>query len=159
MSKYLIAVIDGAKARFFTLEPIDETLPESRSHLIEHQGLWNSTQELSGRELWTDTKTGRNQSTGSKAHAYDDGRQNHQLEYERRFVRSITQEMMELIQLQSIRQLVLVAEAQILGILRDLLVPLLPKNLNIQIVTKDLCKFKAVEIHEYLAAQKIIPIY
>ncbi|WP_245912478.1 host attachment protein [Brunnivagina elsteri] len=112
MNKYLVAIIDGGKARFLTLEPIENLLNESNCHLIEHKGLLNSVKELQGKELWTTTKTGRNQGTGSQAHAYDDGHENHLNEYGRRFAKAIADEIIEFTQRQSIRQLVLVAEAQ-----------------------------------------------
>jgi Protein required for attachment to host cells len=71
MNKYLVAVIDGARARFLTLEPIDDLLDEAGCHLVEHKVLRNSAKELQGKELWATTKTGRNQGAGSQTHAYD----------------------------------------------------------------------------------------
>jgi protein required for attachment to host cells len=159
MNKYLVAVVDGARARFLTLEPIDILIDESKCHLIEHKGLLNSAKELQGKELWTTTKTGRNQGAGSQAHAYDDGRENHLNEYGRRFARAIADEIIEFTQRQSIQQLVLVSESQILGILRESVIPLLPSTLNIQVIAKDLCKLKPSEIHEYLAAKNLLPAH
>ncbi|PAX56139.1 host attachment protein [Brunnivagina elsteri] len=159
MNTCLVAIIDGARARFLTLEPIENLLDESNCHLIEHKRLLNSAKELQGKELWTTTKTGRNQGAASQAHAYDDGRENHLNEYGRRFARAIADEIIEFTQRQSIRQLVLVAEAQTLGILRGSVIPLLPNTLNVQVITKDLCKLKASEIHEYLAAKNLLPAH
>ncbi|BAZ40943.1 hypothetical protein NIES4101_69050 [Calothrix sp. NIES-4101] len=159
MSKYLVSVIDGAKARFLTLEPIDNRLDESECHLIEHKGLLNSTKELQGKELWTNTKTGRNQGAGSQAHAYDDGRENHLNEYGRRFARAIADEIIELTQRHSIHKLVLVAESQTLGVLRESVIHSLPSSLNIEVLAKDLCKLKPLEIHEYLAAKNLLPAH
>jgi protein required for attachment to host cells len=159
MNKYLVAVIDGARARFLTLEPIDTFIDESNCHLIEHKGLLNSAKELQGKELWATTKTGRNQGTGSQAHTYDDGRENHLNEYGRRFARAIADEIIEFTQRQSIQQLVLVSESQILGVLRESVIPLLPNTLNVQVIAKDLCKLKPSEIHEYLAAKNFLPAH
>ncbi|WP_245912477.1 hypothetical protein [Brunnivagina elsteri] len=43
--------------------------------------------------------------------------------------------------------------------MRESVTPLLPNNLNIQIIAKDLCKLKALEIYEYLAAKNILPAH
>jgi protein required for attachment to host cells len=157
MNKYLVVAIDASIARFLTLEPIDHLLEKSKYHLVEHKSLLNSVRELPGKELWTTTKTGRNLGAGSQAHAYDDGRENHLHEYERRFVRTVADKIIEFTQSQSIRQLVLVAEAQTLGLLRESVIPLLHSNLNTQAIAKDLCKFTATEIYKYLAGKNILP--
>ena len=157
MNKYLVVAIDGSRARFLTLEAIDDLLDKSKCHLVEHEGLLNLVGELAGKELWTTTKTGRNQGVGSKAHAYDDGRETHLREYERRFARTVVDKILEFTESQAIRQLVLVAEAQTLGILREFMISLLPSILNIQAIAKDLSKFKATEIYKYLAGKNILP--
>lgn len=159
MNKYLVAVIDGAKARFLTLELIGTSIDESHCHLVEHKGLLNPAKELQGKELWTTTKTGRNQGTGTQAHAYDDGRESHLNEYERRFAQAVADEIIEFTQRQAIQRLVLVSEPQMLGILRGSVIPLLPAILNVQVIAKDLCKLKASEIHEYLARKKLLPAH
>lgn len=157
MNKYLVVAIDASRARFLTLEAVDSLLDESKCRLIEHKGLLNSVGELPGKELWATTKTGRNQGTGSQAHTYDDGRESHMHEYERRFVRIVADKIIEFTQRQSIRQLVLVAEAQTLGLLRECMIPLLPNNLSTQAIAKDLSKFKITEIYKYLAEKNILP--
>jgi protein required for attachment to host cells len=159
MNKYLVAVIDGARARFLTLELIGTFIDESNCHLVEHKGLFNSAKELQGKELWATTKTGRNQGAGSQAHTYDDGRENHLNEYGRRFARAIADQIIEFTQRQSIQQLVIVSESQILGILRESVIPLLPNTLNIRVIAKDLCKLKPSEIHEYLATKNLLPAH
>jgi protein required for attachment to host cells len=87
------------------------------------------------------------------------GRENHLNEYGRRFARAIADEIIEFTQRQSIRQLVFVAESHTLGILRETVIPLVPGSLNIQVIAKDLCKLKPTEIHEYLAAQNVLPAH
>ncbi|BAZ06357.1 host attachment protein [Calothrix sp. NIES-3974] len=160
MNKYLVTVIDGARARFLTLEPLDDSsLDESNCHLVEHKGLLNSAKELPGKDLWTTTKTGRHQGTGTQAHAYDDGRESHLNEYGRRFARAIADEMIEFCQRQSILQLVIVSEPQTLGILREFVIPSLPNNLRVQVLAKDVCKLKPSEIHAYLAEKKLLPAH
>jgi protein required for attachment to host cells len=157
MNKCLVTVINGSKARFLTLEPSDELDLESGYKLVEQNSISNPAKEQQGKELWSNTKTGRNQGSGGQAHAYDDHRQNHLDEYERRFARTTADEIAKFAQTQHIRQLLLVAEPKILGILRETVASLLPNNLHIQELTKDLCKLKPSEIYGYLVSKNLLP--
>lgn len=159
MGQYLVAVIDGTKARFFTLNSTEVTEYEAGPNLVEHESLHNAEKEMQGQELWANTKTGRNRGTAGQAHSYDDHRSQHMVEFERRFAQNITQHLGELTKTYPIRQLVLVAEPQILGILRDTLRPSLPPKLTIHEVAKDLCSMSAKDIHTYLADRSLLPVY
>ncbi|NET38490.1 MAG: host attachment protein [Cyanothece sp. SIO1E1] len=159
MNKIIVAVIDGTKARFLTLEPMP--LPDygSGPDLIEQESLHNQTKELQGQELWANTKTGRNRGASAQAHGYDDHRQNHMLEFERRFAQVIADKVLKLIQIHQARQLLLIAEPQILGIMRTALSSTLPKQLKVDELAKDLCQLKANELHRYLANRGLLPAY
>ncbi len=153
----LVAVIDGAKARFLTLE--EPELPECQSgpNLVEQKSLFNPAKELQGKELWASVKTGRNQGLGNQAHTYSDRRESHVSEFERRFAVAIANEIVNITQTKHIQRLLLVAEPQILGLMREVATPSLPKNLQIQDLAKDLCKLKPLEIYEYLANKNLLP--
>ncbi len=157
MNQAVVAILDGTKARFFTLETAEFPEYESSPNLVEHQSLKNRTKELSGKELWANTKTGRNRGSRSQGHGYDDHRQNHVNEFERSFAKEIENKIIELIHEYDSRQVLLIAEPQMLGFIRDSLTPHLPKNVNFQELAKDLCKLKPLEIHEYLARKNLIP--
>ncbi len=157
MSKFLVAVVDKTKARLFKLEEA-ELLEQSSPNLVELKQVWNPVQEHVGRELWANTKTGRNRGSASQAHSYDDHRQNHMDEFERRFAQAIASEIVDLAQTHHVRQMILVAEAQILGYMRQALAPTLPKTLKIQELAKDLGKLTSLEIHNYLADKKLLPV-
>jgi protein required for attachment to host cells len=157
MNHSIVAILDGSKARFFTLEPAQLPEYESGPNLIEQEGLSNEANELHGKELWANTKTGRNRGSANQAHGYDDHRQNHIGELERSFAKEIVTKIIDLTQKHHSQQVILVAEPQILGLVRDVLNPLAPKSLKIQELAKDLCKLKPLEIHEYLAEKSLLP--
>lgn len=157
MNQSIVAVIDGMRARFFTLESVASPEYESGPNLIERECLTNSSKELQGKELWANTKTGRNRGSRSQAHGYDDHRQNHVDEFERSFAKEIVSKIVDLNDKSTVAQVVLVAEPQILGLIRDALTPQLPKNLKVKELAKDLCKFKPLEIHQYLADKNLLP--
>lgn len=157
MNQFLLAVIDGTKARFLTLDPADLSEPKSRPHLTEQVCLLNPAKGLQGQQLWASAKTGRNRGVVGQAHSYDDRRQNHMLEFERRFAQAIATEILKLIQTYQSQQLLLIAESQILGLMREAVVPVLPKNLTISELAKNLCQLTPHELHEYLVSKELLP--
>lgn len=157
MQNYVIAVVNSTKARLFVLEPAKFPEYEPSSKLIEVATLLSSTQELQGQDLWSNTKPGRNRGTAGQAHGYDDHRENHRTEFERRFAQAIAARMTELLLTYQPHQLLLIAEPQILGIMREILIPELPKNLKVYELAKDLCQLSTHELHEYLATKNLLP--
>jgi protein required for attachment to host cells len=157
MSQFLVAVVNGTKARFLTLEPAEFPEYESGPNLVEHEGLFNFTNELQGQELWANSKTGRNRGSSGQAHTYDDHRDSHVVEFERRFAHGIATKLFELAQVHQVSQLVLAAEPQILGLMREVLLPTLPKQFKLNELAKDLCQLKPNELHDYLADKGFLP--
>ncbi len=156
-TRSIVAIIDSTKARFFTLDL--EQLPDEEfgPNLIERKALSNPAKEIAGQELWANIKTGRNRGAANQAHSYDDHRQNHIIEFERRFAQNISDQIISLIRVYKSKHLILVAEPQVLGYVRESLIPMLPQNLELRELAKDLCKLKIKEIHEYLANKKLLP--
>jgi protein required for attachment to host cells len=157
MSDYCVLVADGARARFFTLEPVEVPEMESGPNLIERRDLVNTEKEASEQDLMSDVKPGRNRTPGGGAHAYDDHRRQYADERERRFARRVAKETAELTNLNGIKQVVLVAEKRMLGFLRSELTPTLKSGLQVQEVAKDMSKASPRDLHEYLAKDKLLP--
>lgn len=158
MSQYIVAVIDRSQARFFTLEPNPWPDYESGPNLSEHPGISNQNQ-LRPQQLWANVQSGGNHCIGNQAHGYDDHRQNHTLEFERRFAHTVAERIIYLTLAHQARQLVLVAEPHILGIMRAALPSAMPKGLKTKELAKDLCRFNAFQIHQYLAQKNLLPAY
>lgn len=159
MNTYLVAVVDGAIARFLTLEPVAMPEYESGPTLVERDRLENASKEQHGEDLWATTKPGRNRGTSGQAHGYSDHREQHMTEFNRRFAQAITQTVNRLLQAHESTRLVVVAAPQTLGLLRDVLIPTLPKAIAVQEIAKDLCALKPREIHDYLAKRELLPAY
>jgi protein required for attachment to host cells len=157
MNQSLVAVIDGTKARFFTLEPAEAPEYQSGPNLIERESLSNMANELHGKELWSSTKSGGNRGSGGSHHGYDDHRENHIEQFERGFAKEVVSTLLNLTQEHHSQNLLLIAEPQILGIVRESLTSQLPKNLKVNELAKDLCKMKTLELHEYLADKELLP--
>ena len=157
MNQAIVAVLDGTKARFFILETAEFPEYESGPNLIEHEGLLNSEKERQGQDLWANTKTGCNRGSAGQAHGYDDHRQNHMIEFERRFAQKIATNIAHLARVHQAQRVLLIAEPQILGLMRETLIPVLPKTLELSELAKDLCQLKPSELQGYLANKKLLP--
>ena len=157
MQNYVVAVVNSITAKFYTLESAEFPEYQPSPKLVEKKALHNATQELQGQELWSDTKPGRNRGTAGQAHGYDDHRENHRGEFERHFAQEIAVKLTECLQAFQAHELLLVAEPQILGTVRDILIATLPKRLKFSELTKDLCQLRAHELHEYLAVKNLLP--
>jgi protein required for attachment to host cells len=153
----LVAAIDGSKARFLTLAAAGVPGLDPIPQLIEYEGITLPEGELLGEELWSSTKTGRNRGPQGQFHSYDDHREHHALEFERHFARSIASQMNQLIQEHQIREVLLVAAPQVLGIMREALTSALPNTIKIADLNKDLTQLTAYEIHHYLAEKALLP--
>lgn len=159
MNTYLVAVVDGTTARFLILKPVALPEYESGPKLVELDGLFTDEKEQSGADLWATTKPGRNRGTLGQAHGYDDHREQHMAEFNRRFAQSVAHRIHELIKAHNVNSLVLVAEPQILGLLRDAIASVLPESVMMQDLAKDLCALKPHELQNYLAKQDLLPAY
>lgn len=158
MSDHCIAVISGAQARFFTLEPIEFPEVESGPRLIERGELDNPEGRIQERDLYADSKTGRGRAPGGgPSHGYDDHRSQHDEEFERRFGREALEKAAQVARRSKARQVLLVAPSRMLGVLRQELDILLRQGMEVREVSKDMIKFTPKQIHSHLAKQGLLP--
>lgn len=155
MGNVCVVVADAARARFFSLEGSAERGVKGGPDLVEHEVLVNPEAMLQGKEKYSDNKSGRTQSAAGVTHGHDDHRDRHEAEEERRFARRIAGEAMKLVDRQKASSLVLAAEVQLLGMLRQALPA--SSKVKVQELPKDLSKLTATELHQYLAGEKIVP--
>lgn len=157
MPDVLVAVMNGSKARFLTFEPISVSRPEAGMTLIEHEGLVNPENELLGQDLWSTSKTGRNRSSAGRSHAYDDHREQHCVEFEKRFAQTIAHHLAQLVEIQRIQHILLISEPKFLGLIREELTGVLPKQLEVTELAKAICQMTPSQIHKYLAEHELLP--
>ena len=158
MSQYSVIVAGGARARFFTLEAVQVPEMESGPRLVEQKDLVNPEHQAHDSALWSESKTGRNRApSGGPAHGYDDHRNQHEDEFERRFARSIADEATRMVKSNNTRHVILVAQKRMLGFLRSAIDPLLKAGVNIHEFAKDLGKLAPQDLHEHLARERLLP--
>ncbi len=160
MSEYCVVVSGGARARFFTLEPVDFPELESGPKLIDKGELLNPEKETAGRDLYTDLRTGRSRAPrGGPSHGYDDHRTQHENEFDRRFARRVAQKARRLAKENRARSIVMAAPARMLGLLREDLADIPKEGIEVHKVAKDMSKFSPRQIHDHLARKQLLPAY
>lgn len=157
MSDYCVVVAEGARARFFTLEPVDVPEFESGPNLKEWNTLMNPEHKAHQRDVYTDVRSGRNRGSVGEAHAYDDHREQHDAEMEHRFARTIAESLQEFTAEHGTSRVVLCAEKQMLGYLRSALNGHARKDLAITEVPKDLTRMAPRALHDKLAKAGVLP--
>lgn len=157
MSDYCVVTVDGIRARFFTLQRALLPAVESGPNLVEErEALVNAELELSGRELWSDTKTGRNASNGM-AHGYDDHRDQHTDEFKRRFAKLVAEQAVQIAERKKVKNLVVVAEKQMLGFMRGEMRVSPKACFAVRELAKDLSRLSPLELHGHLATEGLVP--
>ncbi len=157
MNNNCIVVADGSRARFFCLEDVPSPETQGGPYLTEVKGLINPEKEAHEAQLFSDSKNGGNRTNGHGVHGYDDHREGHLIEIDRRFARSIAEAAAKLARKQGARGMVLVAPNRTIGMLRAEFEPLLRNGMTIHELQKDLSKLSADKLQELLAREKLVP--
>lgn len=152
MSDYCVVVADGARARLFSLTAA--AAGGGGPNLVEIADLANP--DLAAAVLKGGQKSGHNvASASSGSHGFEDHRDRHRVESERRFAKQIMTEMALVVGRERAGALVLAAEKQMLSHLREALH--LPATVRVSEVPKDLVKLAPQELHAHLAADNALP--
>jgi len=155
MSKYCVVVADGARARLFSLR--EPEIGEYGPDLVEFSDLANAEIEASGKEIYSDNKSGRNAApAGAGAHGYDDHRDKHIEESERRFAKQVAAAAADAVVQQSSGCLVVAADPQMMGHLREAMGASV-SGIKVKEVVKNLTKLGVQELQEHLAADHMLP--
>ncbi len=153
-----VVVCAGGQARLFTLEPAELPELESGPNLVPRAEVGSELVGEHGAALWSDLKTGRNRSSAAgAAHGYDDHRERHADEYDRRFAQQVAERTLAMARDHHARQVILVAHDQCLGHLRQALHGQFRNGTELVEVNKDLGKLKPQQIHAHLARERLLP--
>ena len=115
-----VLVADGGRARFFHVRLPEDADYAAGPRLRECETLVNPDGQLTGNELYANTKSGRRQSPGGgPVHGTDDHRGRHEDEIERRFAKRIVEVTKGLVGQHQVEKLVVLAAPRMLGQLRS----------------------------------------
>lgn len=152
-----VLIADSARARFFLMLEPGHPDYASGPRLREEQDLVNPEGQLTGTDLYENTKSGRGQAGGGgAAHGLDDHREGHQREMTKRFAKRIAGAAAEHFLAGETGKLVVVTPARMLGTLRPLLAEALPKKVSVDEVQSDLSWHALPKIEEVLERRGLL---
>ena len=157
MRRIGVLVADSARCRLFSVKTVDNDNFDLETSLSEALDLANPEANLSGQEVFSNTKSGRNRAPGGgPAHGYDDHRDHHHTEMLRRFARAIADGAQKLVRDHELVKLIVIAEPRMLGVLRPELKSML-MGLVLEELPEDLSTRSAPQITRRLAERGLLP--
>jgi len=150
-----VLVADRARARLFT---IDESRDESGPPLTERMDLVNPEGELTRKDKFSDTRSGRRSrsSVPGGGYAIDKRVERHEDEFDRRFARDVATGAAKFVRSQGAGQLVVAAAPRFLGHLRSQLERKMPEGVAVLEFPTDLTWHTPSRIRSKLAQQKLL---
>jgi protein required for attachment to host cells len=149
--KTCIVVADRSRARLLTVVDSPERHGASPgAELQELEALTDPEGEQTGTQLFSSTRSGTNRSPHGAQFEYDDHRERHRDELERRFAKRIAQALASWLARESPQKLILAVEPRLLGLLRHAMNGELEASLQVTEVAKDLSKHTPRHIRDAL---------
>jgi protein required for attachment to host cells len=155
MYRVCIALVDATRARLFTFERAAEG-PDTREQLVERTDFVNPQRRRRPSEVFSDTRPGAGH-TGGLQYGFDDHRDDHVAEVDDKFARMAMAALRELIDELPTQRLVICAAPRMLGRLRAAAPGLLPGDIVIDELPRDLVKLSPGEVRAELASRALLP--
>lgn len=147
-----VVVADRSRARLLVSVPTPERRGVSSpgSELREVESLTDPEGELTGLQAFSSTRSGSNRSPHGARFEYDDHRQAHREEEERRFAKRIAEALRARLQHARPDKLILAIEPHLLGLLRQALHGALDESLPVVELPKDFSWHTPAHVQEAL---------
>lgn len=155
MYRVCIALVDATRARLFTFERVAEGA-DARDELVERTDLVNPQRRRRPSEVFSDTRPGSSR-VGHLQYAFDDHRDHHVSQVDDRFARLALAALRELIDEHPTHQVVICASPRMLGRLRAAAPGLVPADIALDEVPRDLVKLSPGAVQAELASRGLLP--
>jgi protein required for attachment to host cells len=155
MYRVCIALVDATRARLLTFERVTEG-EDTRDELIERTDLVNPQRRRRPSDLFSATRPGSSR-TGHLQFAFDDHRDHHISQIDDKFARMAMAALRELIDEHPPQRVVICASPRMLGRLRAAAPGLLPDDIALDELPRDLVKLAPGDVRAELAARGLLP--
>jgi len=145
-----ILVADRARARLFELAPPPENRASDPARLLEREALVDPEGEVPVNPLFSDPHRGTNHARSGASYEYDEHREQHRQEVARRFAKRIAVAAADFARSRGTARMILAAEPHMLGLLRDNVPRLLPKEVALVELARDLSWHSPEHIRDVL---------
>ena len=155
MYRVCIALVDATRARLFTFERAAEGA-DTRDELVERTDFVNPQRRRRTSEVFSDTRPGSSR-TGHLQYAFDDHRDHHISQLDDKFARMTMAALRELIDEQPTQRVVICASPRMLGRLRAAAPGLIPDDIALDELPRDLVKLSSGDVRAELASRGLVP--
>jgi protein required for attachment to host cells len=155
MYRVCIALVDATRARLFTFERVTDGA-DTREELVERTDFVNPQRRRRSSEVFSDTRPGSSR-TGNLQYAFDDHRDHHISQLDDKFARMTMAGLRELIDEHPTQRVVICASPRMLGRLRAAAPGLIPDDVSLDELPRDLVKLCPGEVRTELASRGLLP--
>lgn len=155
MYRVCILLVDATRARLFTCERVTEGA-DTRDELVERTDLVNPQRRRRPSEVLSDTRPGSSR-TGHLQYAFDDHRDHYISQVDEKFARMAMAALRELIDERPTQRVVICASPRMLGRIRAATPGLIPDDVALDEVPRDLVKLSPGEVRAELASRHLLP--
>jgi len=155
MYRVCIALVDATRARLFTFERVADGA-DTRDELVERTDFVNPQRRRRPSEVFSDTRPGSSR-TGNLQYAFDDHRDHHISQLDDKFARMTMAGLREIIDEHPTQRVVICASPRMLGRLRAAAPGLLPDDIALDELPRDLVKLSPGEVRAELASRDLLP--
>ena len=154
MYRVCIALVDATRARLLTFERVAEGT-DAREELVERTEFVNAQRRKRPSEVFSETGAGSTR-TGHLQYAFD-GRDPHISQLDDKFARMTMAGLRELIDECPTQRVVICASPRTLGRLRAAAPGLVPDDIALDELPRDLVKLSSVDVQSELASRGLLP--
>jgi protein required for attachment to host cells len=157
MNRIVIAAVDASRARLFTFE--QEAAPPGHvtQQLREEADLVHPARRIRPSELFSDSRPGLDRAPSGRAFAVNDRREASLRHMDRRFAGDVAAAIELLISQTGAQHVILAASPAMLGLLRELIGPMIARGISIDQLDRDLVRFTRTDLQDLLADKGLMP--
>ena len=155
--KYCVVVANGSRARFFSLRDSEIPADGVGPNLVEHGEVNDPLLKQKAQDLWSE-RSGKNRSSGGgQGHGYDDHRDQHAAEMERRFIHSVAEQGARFAKREKATTVLVVGSPVNCRCSPIRWTACFLGHAKVEGYSKDLAKLSPSALHDHLAKEGLLP--
>jgi protein required for attachment to host cells len=155
MSKHVVLVADGARARILSLEPVQD--PRAKARLVERLDLVNPEHELEPHQRFTGKRSESRSHVAGHWFGTDDHRLRQDEEHVRRFAGLAATETLRIARDLRAKHLVILAAPKMLGFIRSEGPGLFKLGLEVREDSSEVARLPIAKLQAHLEARELLP--
>jgi len=158
MRRLCIALVDATRARIFTFEELGAPPGERTQELEERVTLVHPARRRRPSELFTDSRPASDRAPNGRGFAHSDHRDDAVREMDRQFACQVAGQIEMVADALGCHDVFLAASPRMLGLLREVIEPLVESGIAVRDLDRDLVRLTPAELHDFLSGIGLLPV-